>query len=179
MCMQVVYPYQLRRVLQWMTVRGYSPARDPPVDLPEDLLEPWRQGWCVGPCHRPRVCFRPSVCFRPCVFARALLSCIFTCRLAVRTQTRWTGRTHRCSSGTSKKFTTSGGRWWGEGAQRASRSCSTRCFLGDARVLRKTLACACRMSDCIHLKCPYSSSQSCIRRLPASVYPSSYARDHA
>ena len=62
MCMQVVYPYQLRRVLQWMTVRGYSPARDPPVDLPEDLLEPWRQGWCVGPCLGPFVCLPALFC---------------------------------------------------------------------------------------------------------------------
>lgn len=50
-----------------------------------------------------------------CVFARALLLCMFTCRWVTRTQARWTGRTHRCSSGTSKKFTTSGGQWLGGG----------------------------------------------------------------
>ena len=46
-------------------------------------------------------------------------------------------------------------------------------------VAKDAFACARRMSDCIPFKCPYSSSQSCIHCLPASVYPSSYARDHA
>ena len=39
----IVYPYQLRRVLQWISARGYSPARDPPGDLPEELVAAWQQ----------------------------------------------------------------------------------------------------------------------------------------
>jgi len=76
----IVYPYQLRRVMQWMHVRGYSAARDPPgvptrhppppLHFRPALPPPIQPSPTSPPCPCPPIHFRPPRPSPPLPFHR-------------------------------------------------------------------------------------------------------------